>query len=129
MVEMTYPRIIGQRPGGALLVALDAQSGCVYEPAQRIVYPRLPLASLMAQPYWRPYHGHGAELRDWPGPPLAQAPAPPPPVIPPIPGLRPLTAAEGARLQRMAERGQRAEEAAQELTQQQQHDKETPDHG
>lgn len=68
MSTPSYPRILGQRPGGALLVALDAQTGCVYEPATRVVYPRLPLASLLAQPYWQTYHGHGQELRDWPGP-------------------------------------------------------------
>lgn len=63
-----YPSIAAQRPGGALLIALDAQTGCVYEPQTRSVYPRLPLASLFAQPYWQPYHGHGEELGDWPGP-------------------------------------------------------------
>lgn len=76
MAEMTYPRIFGRRLDGALLVALDARSGCVYDSAARIVYPRLALASLLAQPYWQPYHGRNEELRDWPGPPQAQAPAP-----------------------------------------------------
>lgn len=64
-----FPRILAQRPGGALLVALDERSGCVYEPHSKVAYPRLPLASLLAQPYWHAYHGDSRVLHDWPGPP------------------------------------------------------------
>lgn len=75
----TYPRILARRADGALLVALDASIGCVYDPRQRRVYPRFALVSLLNQPYWRRYHGDGAELRDWPGPPppLPTFPYPP----------------------------------------------------
>lgn len=83
MIMTTFPHILAQRPGGALLVALDARYGCVYMADARVVYPRLPLASLLAQPYWQPYHGHdhghGQELRAWPGPPpTLHTPASPP---------------------------------------------------
>jgi hypothetical protein len=80
-----YPRILAQRPGGALLVALDATTGCVYDPAQRVTYPRLPLAALLAQPYWERYHGHGQELRGWTPPPAPPSPTQPttqPPATP-----------------------------------------------
>lgn len=68
-----FPHIIAQRLDGALLVALDAQTGCIYEPDRRIVYPRMGLATLMAQPYWQRYQGPHDALNGWPGPPLASS--------------------------------------------------------
>lgn len=79
MPEMTYPHVLAQRPDGALLVALNAKTGCIYHPARKIVYPQFGLVSLLARPYWQAYSGSQDVLRDWPGPlPLPSFPRPNP---------------------------------------------------